>query len=99
MASDSNLRSILSRVDASAPTIQQAAGAMMKQYDKSVVGAVNAWRDVLHQAPPKQHMPLLFVCNETLQNSKRNRGNRFLESFSQVLGQSRPMPWGLMTNR
>jgi len=33
-------------------------------------------------------LPLLYVANEVLQTSKRNRGNRFLEAFSPVLGSS-----------
>ena len=60
----------------------------MKHYDKSPGVAVVEWRNALHQARPDQHLPLLYVANETLQNSKRNRGNKFLEAFSPVLGQS-----------
>ena len=33
-------------------------------------------------------LPLLYVANEVLQTSKRNRGNKFLEAFSPVLGSS-----------
>lgn len=82
------LRRVLQGTDASAPAIQGAAGAMMKHYDKSPVVAVNEWRQVLHQGRPDQFLPLLYVANEVLQNSKRNRGNKFLEAFSPVLGQA-----------
>mmetsp|Transcript_18419 Transcript_18419/g.37775 ORF Transcript_18419/g.37775 Transcript_18419/m.37775 type:complete len:506 (-) Transcript_18419:1610-3127(-) len=84
----SSLRGYLQRIDATAPTIQGAAAAMMKHYDKSPLVAVNCWRDMLVQARSDQFLPLLYVANEVLQNSKRNRGNKFLEAFSPVLGQS-----------
>lgn len=60
----------------------------MKHYDKSAGVAVTEWRNALHQAHPDQHLPLLYVANEVLQNSKRNRGNKFLEAFGGCLGQS-----------
>ena len=61
---------------------------MMKHYDKSPGVAVGEWRNALIQARGDQYLPLLYVANEVLQNSKRNRGNKFLEAFSPVLGQS-----------
>jgi hypothetical protein len=61
---------------------------MMKHYDKSAGVAVVEWRNALHQARNDQHLPLLYVANEVLQNSKRNRGNKFLEAFSPTLGQA-----------
>ena len=70
------------KIDGSAPAIQATAGAMMKQYDKSPGVAVVEWRNALHQARGDQHLPLLYVANEVLQNSTRNRGNKFLEAFS-----------------
>lgn len=88
MSDASSLRNLLRKTDGTAPTIQATAGAMMKHYDKSAGVAVVEWRNALHQARPDQHLPLLYVANETLQNSKRNRGNKFLEAFSPVLGQS-----------
>jgi hypothetical protein len=88
MSDAASLRSLLTRTDASAPAIQATAGAMMKHYDKSSGVAVVEWRNALHQARIDQHLPLLYVANEVLQNSKRNRGNKFLEAFSPVLGQS-----------
>lgn len=60
----------------------------MKHYDKSPGVAVVEWRNALHQARPDQYLPLLYVANEVLQNSKRNRGNKFLEAFSPTLGQA-----------
>lgn len=83
-----SLRSLLKKTDGSAPAIQAAAGAMMKHYDKSPGVAVVEWRNALHQARPDQYLPLLYVANEVLQNSKRNRGNKFLEAFSPTLGQA-----------
>jgi len=88
MADAANIRSVLSQTDGSAEAIQQAARAMMKQYDRSTIIAVTEWRNVLHQARSDQYLPLLYVANETLQNSKRNRGNKFLEAFSPILGQA-----------
>ena len=84
----SSLRGYLQRIDGSAPAIQGSAGAMMKHYDKSPGVAVGEWRNALIQARGDQFLPLLYVANEVLQNSKRNRGNKFLEAFSPVLGQS-----------
>lgn len=84
----SSLRGYLQRIDTTAPAIQGAAAAMMKHYDKSTGVAVNCWRDMLMQARGDQYLPLLYVANEVLQTSKRNRGNKFLEAFSPVLGQA-----------
>jgi hypothetical protein len=88
MSDASSLRNLLRKTDGTAPAIQQAAGAMMKHYDKSPGVAVVEWRNALHQARQDQHLPLLYVANEVLQNSKRNRGNKFLEEFSPILGQA-----------
>eukprot|EP00531_Pseudo-nitzschia_arenysensis_P010369 CAMPEP_0116140902 /NCGR_PEP_ID=MMETSP0329-20121206/14100_1 /TAXON_ID=697910 /ORGANISM="Pseudo-nitzschia arenysensis, Strain B593" /LENGTH=437 /DNA_ID=CAMNT_0003636057 /DNA_START=363 /DNA_END=1674 /DNA_ORIENTATION=+ len=84
----SSLRSYLQQIDGSAPAIQGAAGAMMKHYDRSAGVAVGEWRNALIQAQDHQYLPLLYVANEVLQTSKRNRGNKFLEAFSPILGQS-----------
>jgi hypothetical protein len=83
-----DLRQLLQRTDGSAPSIQASAAAMMRHYDKSPGVAVTEWRNSLQHARMDQHLPLLYVANEVLQNSKRNRGNKFLEVFSPVLGQS-----------
>jgi hypothetical protein len=88
MSDAASLRMLLQKADASGPAIQAAAGAMMKHYDKSPQVAVVEWRNALHQARQDQHLPLLYVANEVLQNSKRNRGSKFLEAFSPVLGQA-----------
>eukprot|EP00934_Nitzschia_sp_Nitz4_P007729 Nitzschia sp. Nitz4//scaffold179_size51476//21451//22833//NITZ4_006926-RA/size51476-processed-gene-0.42-mRNA-1//1//CDS//3329539216//7719//frame0 len=88
MSDASTLRMLLRQTDGSAPSIQQAAAAMMKHYDKSPGVSVVEWRNALHQARLDQHLPLLYVANETLQTSKRNRGNKFLEAFSPILGQA-----------
>jgi hypothetical protein len=82
------LRSILVKVDGSAPAIHQAAGAMMRFYDKGAGVAVSEWRNALQGCRPDQLLSLLYVANEVLQNSKRNRGTKFLEAFSPVLGGS-----------
>ena len=84
------LRERLRTVDESAPSIQGAANAMMKHYDRSTTTiAVNEWRNALFSTTiTTQYIPLLYVANEVLQNSKRNRGNKFLESFSPILLQS-----------
>ena len=82
------LRSILLKIDGSAPSIHQAAGAMMRLYDKGTGVAVSEWRNALQSCRTDQLLPLLYVANEVLQNSKRNRGTKFLEAFSPVLGNS-----------
>jgi len=82
------LRHRLRRVDMTPPAIQGAAAAMMKHYDRSAVTAVNEWRNALQTAKDDQILPLLYVSNEVLQTSKRNRGNKFLEAFSPVLGRA-----------
>lgn len=81
-----SLRQVLKAVDGSAISIQKAASSMMKHYEKTPAVAVTAWRDVLGSAPSHLFLPLLYVCNEVLQISKRNRGAKFLEAFAGVLG-------------
>lgn len=67
-------------------TIQASASAMMKLYGHSTTLAVSEWRSSLQTCELSQLVPLLYVANEVLQTSKRNRGNKFLEAFSPVLG-------------
>lgn len=82
-----SLRSALQRVSALDPTsIQKAASEMMKMYDKGADAAVTEWRNALQSSRHK--LALLYVANEVLQISKRNRGNHFLEAFSPILGQA-----------
>jgi hypothetical protein len=88
MSDEYSLRTLLSRIDGTAPAIQKAASAMMKHYDRSATVAVNEWRSSLQACTLSQLLPLLYVANEVLQNSKRNRGNKFLEAMSPSLGQS-----------
>lgn len=83
-----SLRQLLIQVDATAPAIQTAAAAMMKHYNTSAGVAVNEWRNSLQACRVDQLIPLLYVANEVLQISKRNRGSRFLEALSPVLGPS-----------
>ncbi|GKY99962.1 hypothetical protein MPSEU_000949800 [Mayamaea pseudoterrestris] len=86
--SESSLRNLLARVDGTAPSITAAAASMMKHYDRSAGVAVNEWRNSLQTARPDNLLPLLYVANEVLQNSKRNRGNKFLEAMSPIIGQA-----------
>jgi len=88
MSGDASLRSILSQTDASAQNIQRSAASMMRLYDRSATVAVNEWRNTLQSCNPSQLLPLLYVANEVLQNSKRNRGTKFLEAFSPALSSS-----------
>ncbi|KAL3796959.1 hypothetical protein HJC23_000712 [Cyclotella cryptica] len=90
MADASALRNTLLQTDNTLPSIQSAARSMMLFYDKpsGVDLAVSEWRSVLQTCQPSQMLPLLYVANEVLQTSKRNRGNKFLEAFSPVLGSS-----------
>eukprot|EP00979_Chaetoceros_neogracilis_P007284 scaffold1521_cov271-Chaetoceros_neogracile.AAC.92 len=81
------LRKKLSNTDLSAPTIQASAAAIMSFYEAPAL-AVSEWRNVLQSCRPSQYLPLLYVANEVLQTSKRNRGNKFLEAFGPVLGAS-----------
>lgn len=62
----------------------------MRFYDKpgGPSLAVSEWRSVLQTSSPSLSLPLLYVANEVLQTSKRNRGSKFLEAFSPVLGSS-----------
>jgi hypothetical protein len=82
------LRQVLKAVDGSAESIQKAASSMMKHYDTTAAVAITEWRNVLSTARPQEFLPLLYVCNEVLQISKRNRGSNFLEGFSGILGQA-----------
>lgn len=63
---------------------------MMRFYDtpQGANLAVSEWRSVLQTCTTSQLLPLLYVANEVLQTSKRNRGNKFLEAYSPVLGSS-----------
>lgn len=90
MSDASELRAILNQTDMSAPAIQGSSRAMMRFYDKpgGATVAVSEWRSVLQTASPSQYLPLLYVANEVLQTSKRNRGSKFLEAYSPVLGSS-----------
>ena len=81
------LSSTLSSTDGTAPSIQSSASAMLKMYNASKL-AVAEWRNVLQTCSTSQLLPLLYVANEVIQISKRNRGNNYLESFSTVLGES-----------
>lgn len=90
MSDAADFRAILNLTDMSAPAIQASSRAMMRFYDKpgGANVAVSEWRSVLQTATSSQYLPLLYVANEVLQTSKRNRGNKFLEAFSPVLGSS-----------
>ena len=91
MSSDlrgTDLRTALGRTDNTAPAIQVSASAMMRLYDASPEQAVNEWRNALRTCRTDQLLPLLYVANEVLQISKRNRGNKFLEAFGGALGGS-----------
>ena len=90
MSDAANLRATLNQTDMSAPAIQASSREMMRFYDKpgGAVSAVSEWRSVLQTASSSQYLPLLYVANEVLQTSKRNRGNAYLEAFSPVLGSS-----------
>jgi len=82
------LRSTLASLDMAHPSITAGASAMLKHYDRSAETAVTEWRNALQSCTTQQLLPLLYVANEVLQNSKRNRGNAFLEAFSPTLGQA-----------
>ena len=90
MGDAANLRNTLSKTDNTMPGIQSGASEMMRFYDKpgGPSLAVSEWRSVLQTSPPSLSLPLLYVANEVLQTSKRNRGSKFLEAFSPVLGSS-----------
>jgi hypothetical protein len=90
MADATALRNTLSQTENNLPSIQSASRLMMRFYDtpQGADLAVSEWRSVLQTCSPSQMLPLLYVANEVLQTSKRNRGNKFLEAFSPVLGSS-----------
>lgn len=85
--SDDSLRRSLAQVNSTAISIQTAASALMKHYDRSTANAVNAWRNAVVEAKnnPGSLLALVYVANEVLQTSKRNRGNQFLEAFAPIL--------------
>ncbi|KAL7434011.1 hypothetical protein ACHAXM_003816 [Skeletonema potamos] len=90
MGDAANLRNTLSQTENTMPGIQSSSREMMRFYDKpgGPSLAVSEWRSVLQTSPPSLSLPLLYVANEVLQTSKRNRGSKFLEAFSPVLGSS-----------
>lgn len=85
MGEQANLRSVLSQTENSSSAIQNSAASMMKLYIISPALAVSEWRNALQSSRNSQLLPLLYVANEVIQSSKRNRGNKFLEQFSPVL--------------
>jgi CID domain len=96
-ASTHNLRMVLQRIDQTPFAIKNAAEEMMKFYSSGQTAlAVTEWRNALHaaishKAPMNgEHtiLPFLYVANEVLQLSKRNRGNNFLDQFRPVLPSS-----------
>ena len=90
MADATALRQTLVQTENNLPSIQSASRLMMRFYDTPSGAdlAVSEWRSVLQTCSTSQLLPLLYVANEVLQTSKRNRGNKFLEAFSPVLGSS-----------
>lgn len=90
MSDATALRATLNQTDMSAPAIQASSRSMMRFYDKpgGATVAVSEWRSTLQTSSLSQSLPLLYVANEVLQTSKRNRGSRFLEAFGPVLGSS-----------
>lgn len=90
MSDATNLRRKLASTDMTAMAIQSSAAAMISFYDKpsGPQTAVSEWRNILQSAQNAQLLPLLYVANEVLQTSKRNRGNKFLEAFGPILGNS-----------
>jgi len=84
-----HLRTILSNTISTPQSIQKSASALMKYYDTTVTLAVTEWRNSLQTAKDSnQRLALLYVVNEVLQTSKRNRGPKFLEAFGPVLKSS-----------
>lgn len=82
------LRATLLKTDNTLPSIQRSAAGMMTHYDRIPSIAVDDWRQCLASCHTDQLLPLLYVANEVIQTSKRNRGNKYLEAFSPVLGSS-----------
>jgi CID domain len=84
------LRGKLRLIDVTQPAIQGAANAMMKYYDRSPMTAVTEWRNALPavQSSTEQLLALLYVANEVVQTSRRNRGKKFVDLFTPVLGPS-----------
>jgi len=87
MGEASSLRDSLTQINNESRAIQNSASLMMRLYEKPHL-AVSEWRNTLQSCHIPQLLPLLYVANEVLQNSKRNRGNKFLESFSPILSDS-----------
>lgn len=82
------LRTTLLQTENTLPSIQRSAAGMMSHYDRIPSIAVDVWRQCLASCRADQLLPLLYVANEVIQTSKRNRGNKYLEAFSPVLGSS-----------
>ena len=83
-----SLRATLLKTDLAPAAIQRSAAGLMSHYDRIPSIAVDEWRQCLATCNTDQLLPLLYVANEVIQTSKRNRGNKFLEAFSPVLGSS-----------
>ena len=78
-----SLHNVLLRTDGTHEGITRGAAEMMRHYDHTAETAVTEWRNALQACRVDQLLPLLYVANEVLQNSKRNRGNKFLAAFAE----------------
>jgi len=80
-----NLRDVFLVTESTPSSIQVSAAAMMRYYDNNPALAASTWSTSISSCRADQLLSLLYVANEVLQTSKRNRGNKFLESFSPLL--------------
>jgi len=75
---------MFTNLDMSAPAIQGCAKQMMARQSQAQ-SVTHEWHRSVQSQPVPSLLPLLYVANDVLQNSRRG-GFQFLEAFSPILG-------------
>jgi len=82
-----SLRDMLLKTEITETSILKSSTGMLSHYDHDPSIAVDDWQQCLATCNAEQILPLVYVANDVIQESKK-RGNKYLEAFSPVLGRS-----------
>ncbi|GMH57981.1 hypothetical protein TrST_g7725 [Triparma strigata] len=79
----------LRQVDQSEASITGCTAIFMNFYSTGADHASRVWFDVMMaDSAPAGHLPLVYVCNDVLQKTKRQLGPNYLEQFSPYLAKA-----------
>ncbi|GMH79001.1 hypothetical protein TrLO_g7718 [Triparma laevis f. longispina] len=79
----------LRQVDQSEAAITGCTSIFMRFYANAPEHAARVWFDVMMaDSAPAGHLPLVYVCNDVLQKTKRQLGPNYLEQFSPYLAKA-----------